>query len=187
MILRISARILIVSSVVAGAIAIMQFQDIQQKSQAAKHVTDKSLAQLYLLDTQIINYDTNGLPEQVLNSPTSVQRLDSNLAEILKPTILLFRDGQLSWTINADNGKLNPATNDITFENNVKLIETSSDTQLRTDNLSYDTIQRIALSTSNVDVVSKHATISANRLEFKINEGTYKLSNRVTANYANQQ
>ncbi len=186
MILRISARIILASTIVAGAVAIMQFQNIQQQTQTDKHPPDKSLAQLYLLDTQIIQYDTDGSPEQVLNSPISVQRSEGKTTEILKPTILLFKEGQLSWTINADNGQLDPQTNNIAFNNNVKLIETTSDTTLTTENLSYDTKHRVALSTSSIDVVSKNATISANRLEFKINDGTYKLSNRVTANYATQ-
>jgi len=186
MALRIATQTLLLGGAVVAVIMGMQYQTVIKKADQYDPDTENSLAQLYLIDTQIVKYNEDGLPDQVINAPTSVQRSHSNSAEILKPTLLLFKDGQLVWTINAENGRIDREQHLIALQNQVKLIETENQSTLTTDELNFDTLNQIALSNSNVDVVSKNATISANRLEFRLNDGKYTLSKRVIANYANQ-
>jgi LPS export ABC transporter protein LptC len=175
---------LLVASVIVAAVWTAQYQSTPYvtSKKTAEDVAD--LAEIYLLDTQIIKFDESGKPRYILNTPTAVQTKTSDTTNFLQPTILMYSDGELKWTINAENGEASDKASKLVLSNNVKLVTTGDTTSLLTEKLEFDTLKQTAFTESSVDVTAKNAKISANELLIDIPKGKYTLSNRVIADYA---
>lgn len=175
---------LILGSVIAAVTLTAQYQSAPHIPRTSPQTDTSDLAEIYFLDTQIIKFDDNGKPRFVLNTPTGVQTKQSDKTNFLQPTILMYNDGNLNWTVNSENGTTDNQSSKLTLVNNVKLVGTNNQTTLLTEKLEIDSEKQTAFTNSRVDVTAKNAKITANQVFIDIPKGKYTLSNRVIADYA---
>lgn len=171
---------------VAIAVAVassLYFEDIKQ-TVAPVALESPDQAETYLFDTEIISLNEAGEISQIVSTPSTVQTRDSKQTQIIKPQVSLYRDNQLAWRVSADTATVTADNTEMSLRDNVLLINPNNNTELRTDELNYDTVSQIATSNSPISVDTNDADMTANGLRFNLAKGYYELKNRVTANYA---
>ena len=141
-------------------------------------------AETYLFDTQIVSLDNNGHISQIIETPSTVQGRESKQTRIVKPRVSLYKEQQLAWQVSADTAMISADATVMSLQDNVLLINPNNNTQVRTDELNYNTQTQVASSNSRITVDASDAKMTANGLRFKLADGYYQLKNKVTANYA---
>lgn len=159
------------------------FEDIKHTVKAPS-VDNPDQAETYLFDTEIVSLNEAGQISQIILTPSTVQGRDTKQTRIIKPQISLFKDNALAWQVSADTANISADTSEMSLRDNVLLVNPDNNTQLRTDELNYDSYRQVATSESPITVEANGARMTANGLRFNLADGYYQLNNKVTAHYA---
>ncbi|HSG61150.1 MAG TPA: LPS export ABC transporter periplasmic protein LptC [Pseudomonadales bacterium] len=158
------------------------FEDIKQTVKPPKQ-DNPDQAETYLFDTEIVSLNDAGQVSQIIVTPSTVQGRESKQTQVIKPQISLYKDNALAWQVSADTATISADASEMSLLANVLLVNPSNNTQVRTDELHYNTARQVATSNSKITVEASGASMTANGLRFKLADGYYQLHNKVTANY----
>jgi LPS export ABC transporter protein LptC len=175
-------QIIIGLSVAVAVGSSLFFEDIKHTVKPPS-VNNPDQAETYLFNTEIVSLNEAGQISQIIVTPSTVQGRYTKETRIIKPQISLFKDSTLAWQISADTASISSDTSEMSLQDNVFLVNPNNNTQLRTDELNYNTLRQIATSESPITVEANGAKMTANGLRFNLADGYYQLNNKVTAHY----
>ena len=188
-----STRIIISSSIIFFALALNFFLG-DPVSESLLENTARNDPDLYMLNAKIQRYSEYGVLDYELSANKFTHFPLTNLTTLETPSLMLLSKGSTPWKINAEHGRLMPASpfreEVVELWNNVSAVKQESNGQvihITTDSLAVFPDKNYAETNERVNIINNHVTTTAAglRADFELNKFVFLStdSHRVNTTY----
>lgn len=179
----------IITFMIIAALAYVSWL-LNDKTQAVKQITDKSIRHdpdYYANNLETYILDETGSPGYYLKTTALTHYPDNNTTELSEPEFLLFKQGQITWSINAASGQIKPDNNKIYLSGNVLAQDkfTKQKTRLKTNTLLLKPESKTAETEAHILIEDSHGKTEATGLSADLNNNRLKLLANVRGVYGN--
>jgi lipopolysaccharide export system protein LptC len=184
---RISPRLTNMVIAGVGAIVLLVFllsysetgspPDFNRQTSLTKH------SDYFLINTETIQFDSQGLLDTIASSENVQHNPKNDIAELLNPSVQLYRDGALAWTLKAQAGEIHNKGSKVILNRRVTVVSSDQQTRLKTPQLTVFPQKKLAKTKQPVTLLNPNGFTRSIGLDANLQTREIKLLKQVRSQY----
>ena len=173
-----------IQTIIVCALAALAWQFTHNPVELAAPTPSQSdTLQTYLLDSEIVRFDSNGTAIDSI-AATEVRFYSAReLAELELPKVSRTINIDESWSVRADHGYIDQSNQRVRLEGDVRLTHNKNDLQLSSETLNLDLRTDIAQTDSIVELKQRIGKTQAKGLKADLNKQIFEFLSEVNSTY----
>ena len=173
-----------IQTLILCALAALAWQVSQNPVEfEAPEVSEKDILQTFLHDSEIVRFDTNGKAIDSIAAAEVRYYAGRELAELDVPQVSRTMGIDESWSVRADRGYIDQASQRIRLEGGVLLTHDKNDLQLSSEILDLDLQTDVAQTNSIVELKQRDSHTRARGLRADLNKQIFEFLSEVNSIY----
>lgn len=168
---------------IASAVFALLYQEKIASTSAPKAPPPEDSVTVYLIDASIRSYDESGKLKQQLNSTSNYRFSQKSTADTSEPELIIYDNDEIAWEIAGKSADTNPDNQQILLRGNVRVKNPRQNFDLTTDQLLLEPDKGFASTDTAVKLGGNYIQTRAIGMELNLNDGKYRLLNKVRATY----
>lgn len=173
-----------IQTIILCALAALAWQFTQNPVELeAPRASETDILQTYLHHSEIVRFDTKGKALDSIAAAEVRYYSGRELAELDLPKVARTIKIDESWSVRADRGYINQASQQVRLEGNVLLTHDKNDLQLSSETLELDLRADIAQTNSAVELKQRRGQTQAKGLKADLNKQIFEFLSEVNSTY----
>lgn len=173
-----------IQTIILCALAALAWQLTQNPVELEEpKASETDILQTYLHDSEIVRFDTSGKALDSIAAAEVRYYAGRELGELDLPKVARTINIDESWSVRADRGYIDQASQQVRLEGDVLLSHDRNDLQLASERLDLDLRTDIAQTNSTVELTQRNGRTQANGLKADLNKQIFEFLSEVNSTY----